>query len=251
MSKRKTIDSFIHDSVLIHGNVYDYSKAIYKSNKKHLIVVCKKHGDFCVRPDNHIFRKSGCPACGLLKLRDVFSDGVDVFIKKAKEIHVDCNGVCLYEYDNVSYVNNRTKVVIKCKKHGNYKQTPEKHILRKQGCPICKCSHGERELHKVLNKYNIKFEIEKTFVTCKDVNVLPFDVVIEDLKLVIEYHGRQHYTPWHFGNHKSEYADYIFDKTKYHDAIKKKWCEKNGYKYVDISYKNFDNIEEILRGHIC
>ena len=53
------------------------------------------------------------------------------FIERATEIH---NGK--YDYSKVEYVNSLTKVCIICPEHGEFWQTPSKH-LSSQDCPIC------------------------------------------------------------------------------------------------------------------
>lgn len=55
------------------------------------------------------------------------------FIKKAREVHGD-----RYDYSKVEYVNKKTKVCIVCSKHGEFTQSPQKH-LSGQGC--IKCHH--------------------------------------------------------------------------------------------------------------
>ena len=42
-----------------------------------------------------------------------------------------------YNYDDAIYINNYTKVIIKCKKHGAFEQSAAGH-MRGQGCPKCK-----------------------------------------------------------------------------------------------------------------
>lgn len=68
------------------------------------------------------------------------------FIKKSIEIHKD-----KYIYDRVIYVNNSTKVLLECKEHGLFEQTPNAH-MRGQGCSICKGGVG----------YSINYFIEKS-----------------------------------------------------------------------------------------
>ena len=53
------------------------------------------------------------------------------FIKRARAVHGD-----KYDYSRVEYVNNRAKVIIVCPKHGEFPQSPQKH-LSGQGCPNC------------------------------------------------------------------------------------------------------------------
>jgi Zn finger protein HypA/HybF involved in hydrogenase expression len=42
-----------------------------------------------------------------------------------------------YIYSNVEYVTNKTPVKIKCPEHGIFFQSPNNHINKKQGCPVC------------------------------------------------------------------------------------------------------------------
>ena len=53
------------------------------------------------------------------------------FIKKGKEVHGD-----KYDYSKVEYVNSSTKVCIICPEHGEYWQSPHKHLTG-QGCIKC------------------------------------------------------------------------------------------------------------------
>lgn len=60
----KPLEEFIKDAINIHGNKYDYSLVEYVSNKVPVVLKCKYHNFlFTVRPDSHLFNKSGCPKC--------------------------------------------------------------------------------------------------------------------------------------------------------------------------------------------
>jgi hypothetical protein len=48
-------------------------------------------------------------------LRKTKQDSVSIFIEKARNIHGD-----RYDYSKVNYVNQRTKVTIICKEHGEF-----------------------------------------------------------------------------------------------------------------------------------
>ena len=50
------------------------------------------------------------------------------FIKKAQEIHTDKDGIPLDDYSKVKYVKASQPVIIICKKHGEYEQSPSSHI---------------------------------------------------------------------------------------------------------------------------
>jgi hypothetical protein len=53
------------------------------------------------------------------------------FIKKVKEIHGN-----LYDYSKVNYVNNYTRIIVICPKHGEFLQQPSNH-LNGTGCRKC------------------------------------------------------------------------------------------------------------------
>ena len=66
--RRKTQTDFIVDAINIHGNLYDYSNAIYTGEHNKLQIICKKHGPFWQTPHTHLHRDScGCPKCRLSK----------------------------------------------------------------------------------------------------------------------------------------------------------------------------------------
>lgn len=54
------------------------------------------------------------------------------FIERACKVHGD-----RYDYSKVVYVNNKTKVTIICKEHGEFLITPINHIHNIAGCPAC------------------------------------------------------------------------------------------------------------------
>ena len=53
------------------------------------------------------------------------------FIEKARKIHGN-----KYDYSKVKYINNITRVIIICPKHGEFLQTPNDHL---DGCGCSKC----------------------------------------------------------------------------------------------------------------
>ena len=89
-------------------------------------VNCKN--EFEMTPNKHISRGDGCKLCSRQKCTDAQRSNVDDFIKKSELKHVDENGVPIYGYKNVNYINCKTHVLITCKKHGDFKQTPSNHL---------------------------------------------------------------------------------------------------------------------------
>jgi len=60
--KKINTEEFIERSKKIHSDVYDYSLANYVNMRKKLKIICKKHGIFDQKADNHLHGK-GCPKC--------------------------------------------------------------------------------------------------------------------------------------------------------------------------------------------
>lgn len=55
-------EDFIEKVKKIHGTLYDYSKVNYFNNKTRVTIQCIKHGDFEIRPDDHL-KGAGCQKC--------------------------------------------------------------------------------------------------------------------------------------------------------------------------------------------
>lgn len=60
---RTTIDDFLERAKKAHGDRYDYSKVKYETTEKKVIIICKEHGEFLMRPRAHYADLRGCPKC--------------------------------------------------------------------------------------------------------------------------------------------------------------------------------------------
>jgi hypothetical protein len=61
--KRLPLNDFLKNSILVHGDKYDYSLVNYLGAHSKVEIICKKHGVFKQNPSSHIKNKSGCPSC--------------------------------------------------------------------------------------------------------------------------------------------------------------------------------------------
>jgi len=163
MARRKTTEDFVKESILIHGDAFDYSKTAYTTAHTKVTITCNTHGDFEQRPNDHLRGRQGCPECiqEERQLRGVFErNGTKYFISRAQEIHGN-----RYDYQLVDYVNAHTPVTIICKKHGKFELTPNAH-LRPRGCPVCgnelraqqeKTKSASRAINIATIKHNFKY----------------------------------------------------------------------------------------------
>ena len=225
---RKTDSVFVDQANIVHDGKYDYSKVDYETARQKVIITCPIHGDFLQTPDHHL-KGQGCPKCGNLILGNRKS--AEDFLKDAKIVHTN-----KYDYSKVDFKTVSDKVTIICPKHGEFSQTPSKHVGG-AGCPSCSESRGERLVNDILNKHNIEKVREKRFLDC--INTLkgqkclplPFDFYLPQLNVCIEYDGEQHYMPVStFGGVEA------FERQKKRDKIKNQYCKKNGIKLIRIPY---------------
>lgn len=129
--KKKRVAN-IHDFIArareVHGDRYDYSKVIYLTSQKKVIIICYIHGEFTQTPSCHL-KGSGCAQCGNIKRAFNCRLTRERFIEKAVAVHGD-----KYTYNRVIYTTNRVKVILICPIHGEFSQLPQNH-LRGRGCP--------------------------------------------------------------------------------------------------------------------
>jgi predicted RNA-binding Zn-ribbon protein involved in translation (DUF1610 family) len=117
-------------------------------------------------------------------------------------------------------------------------------LLRGFGCPKCNESKGERKISEFLNKNNIKFISQYKFVDCISKRKLPFDFYLSEYNICIEYDGELHSQIHRFI--EKEIAIKKLEEQKERDLIKTNYCKDNKIKLIRVSYKYFNNIENIL-----
>jgi very-short-patch-repair endonuclease len=98
------------------------------------------------------------------------------------------------------------------------------------------------KIDKINNNYYIPQKKFKGLLGMGGGN-LSYDFYLPQYKWLCEFQGIQHekYTP---GFQKSKKD---FDKQLEHDKRKREYTQQNGYKLLEIWYKDFDNIETILK----
>ena len=208
---------------------YDFSKNDeIKTQTQKIKVICKKHGEFDTTPDS-ILHKHGCRKCQYENMKEKFSFKKDDIIKMANNVHNH-----KYRYDKSVYINIDTAMIITCLKHGDFLQTPYKHIRCKQGCPMCVQSHLEEEISSLLKKNGIKYVYENHF---NWLGLQSLDFYLPEYNLAIECQGEQHYKPIEqFGGNEG------FLNSQERDKRKKKLCEENGVKL--LYYTHYKNVNE-------
>jgi hypothetical protein len=237
---------FLEKCFKVHGNRYDYSLVEYVDTQTKVKIICDKHKVFEQKP--HLHRKGhGCTKCGNESRR------INNFEERSNKIFDH-----KYDYSLVNYVNNTTKVKIKCPYHGIFEQTPMKHL---SGHHCIYCSRIKSNTGKFIKKANLKHNNKYSYSLVNYVN--------SKTKVEIECHehGVFHQTPnSHLlgygcshcsGNYRMNADDFIikckdrygnkydYTKTVYINAKTKVGikCHEHGY-FFKIPY-NF------LKGYEC
>ena len=148
--KYLTNEEFINKAKQIHGDKYDYSKINYINGQTKVCIICPKHGEFWQTPAGHL-KGHGCVHCGnRLTTED--------FIRQVQNKFGD-----KYTFEKTHYICNEEKLILTCKKHGDFSVSPQKLFGSNRYCP--KCRKEERLIKKT----------QKWLNECKEIHGDKFD----------------------------------------------------------------------------
>ena len=237
ITNKRTINNFKflkEEFYKTHKNLYDYSKVIYKGSRDKIIIICQKHGEFKMSPDNHK-RGKGCGKCSKLnRINSDINKRTDSFIMKSQKIHKN-----KYDYSKVIYKNINTKIKIICPIHGEFEQRPDSH-LNSSGCTKCGV-----ELSSNSRKTSVKDFISKSNQVHKnkyDYSEVIYKNTLTKVIIICPIHGEFQQSP---GNHlKGKGCKVCYsekdDKLGFKETFIKRSNKiyKNKYDYSKVQYKN-------------
>jgi len=244
--KKLTTEEFISRSNLVHNNKYNYIHSIYVKNSEEICIICPEHGEFLQRPDVHL-RGMGCRKCFEISR----THNRDIFIERAVQIHRN-----KYNYSKVEYKNNYTKVSVFCNTHKEYfLVSPNKHLSKKCGCPVCRESKGEDTVKLFLDQHNISYVRQHHFnKMCKNPRTnkpLKFDFYLPNYNMCIEFDGIHHFSESvgrFIGSYKHVITQEEYDDASFRDAIKDQYCKINNIYLLRIKYDQ--NINDALSEYV-
>ena len=197
-----TTEEYIEEAKKINGDRFDYSKVEYKSALEPIIIICRTHGEFLQTPSKHKNQGSGCKKCS-----NVYSPTTEEWKEWAIDIWGD-----EYDYSKVKYKNAVEKVIIICKKHGEFECSPNNHIhaTNPTGCPDCVCK-GEGLVAEFLKSEFDKYlkEWKPSFLCNKRM-----DYYVSKINTCFEIDGLQHFIQvWNWKSPEEQQCNDI-DKMK-------------------------------------
>ncbi len=198
----------------------------YKNNRTPNVVKCPFGHTFDTMTLWSFQKGNRCPIC---------SHKAKLTYEYVKE-YIESFGYILL---STKYENANSKLLIQCPKGHIFEMTYAKFYIG-QRCSYCNMSSGEQEVARILDKYNIIYNIQYRFNDCRSVLPLPFDFYLPQYNCCIEFDGKQHYT----GRRDDTEKD--IENRKIRDNIKTNYCNQNNIKLIRIPYWNFQNIKNIL-----
>jgi hypothetical protein len=166
----KKTKHFIDRSREIHTDKYSYLKTRFLSANRKVIIECPVHGDFSQRADGHL-DGYGCRKCARIVINNKHKLDQELFIQMANKVHN-----YRYDYSKVQYVHGKKDIVIVCKIHGDFHQTPDHHIHSKSGCQKCGIMRQVKAIKVSLDEFvlrsnkihDYKYDYSKViFINCR------------------------------------------------------------------------------------
>jgi hypothetical protein len=228
--QKSNTKDFIQKAIKIHGNKFDYSKVEYRTAIKKIIIICKEHGEFLQVPAEHLSNK-GCKQCGIISSSNAKKSNTEDFIKKAILIHKD-----KYDYSKVDYINNIKKIIIICKLHGEFLQSPAKH-LNSKGCT--KCSGSCKNIDTIFFIEQAKKIHDNKY----DYSKVNYKNAKTDITIICKIHGEYIQKPNNHINCKqgcSKCSNSCKNITTEYFIEKAKSIHNDKYNYSKIEYINCD-----------
>lgn len=234
----------IDDNIEIIENEFKNIKVLeIPDNKHHKIKVeCSEHGEFETSIKHMNISENPCPYCS----------GKRNFnpIETLKNANPE------YDFSKFEYINSKTKSIVICKEHGEFKDSFFNTIKRnnKVYCPICyPISRPESLIREYIQKnYNFNIEKNRNLIKSKyNKNwFLEIDMYIPDLKIGFEFNGKY----WHSDDflykrwsdlHKEAYGNAEgYHKYKYEEA------KRNGIDLYFIEEEEFNQDKEKIYNKI-
>lgn len=155
----------------------------------------------------------------------------ETIINKLKNIFINED----FSYENVDYKGYNEKIIVTCKKHGDFSKTPKQLSLGK-GCPSC--SYNKPTIQKLISKFN------KIHNNMYEYNINKY----ENNRQYIDIYCRKHgYFKQTINNHLNNGCPKCAGKKLNNDLFieKSNIIHNNAYSYLKANYKGNKSVVTI------
>lgn len=151
---------FVTRATAKYNGKFDYSRVDYRGHDIHVEIVCIDHGSFKQTPTTHLGNSiHGCSKCADVVGGELHKLTTEEFIQKGTETHGN-----RYDYSKSAYVSSKDKLIIICRKHGEFLQLPTNHY--KYGCEQCaddeRLVYVDEFMERVHEKHGNMYDYSKT-----------------------------------------------------------------------------------------
>lgn len=175
VNNRSNKEEFINKAKELHGKVYDYSRVAYRTNKVPVELICKKHGSFMIRPDQHLWVKVGCPRCSESK----GEAEIALFLERCNIKFLREYKVAGYRYRYDFYIPDANILI---EFHGQQHYRPVKFFGGEDAFKLCKY----RDSEKVRIAKDLKYKLLVFNYRDRDLKILE-KIVTRELKIIYNY----------------------------------------------------------------
>lgn len=213
----KTHEQYLVELYNINANIIPIED--YKGDSVKIKHMCLVDGYIWEVAPTNLLRGVGCPRCSKKEryTTDSFKEKMNIINNNIEIIG--------------EYINEKTKILCRCKIDGHEWHALPSNLIKGKGCPVCNMSHGERIIKSYLIDKKIKYNPQYTFDDCRSIYKLEFDFYLPEYQYCIEYDGVQHFEPIeHFGGQTA-----LEERIK-RDMIKTNYCKENNIPLLRIRY---------------
>jgi hypothetical protein len=175
MARKMTIDEFIIKAKRVHGDTYDYSKAIYTGTYDLITIICPIHNEFSIKPTKHLGGYA-CKICREIRSKKDRNKSQEDFIAECNMVHNS-----KYNYSKTIYVNSHAKIVIICPIHKEFSQFAGDH-MRGHGCKDCglikQCLKARMSFEDFVQKANKVHDNKYTYNENSYVGTMSSDLIV-------------------------------------------------------------------------
>ena len=250
-AQRVTFEVWKERAIEIHGSKYDYTLAEkeFVNQYSSVHIKCNICGTIFEQvPFGHVIKEDTrcpCPECRKIQVSAALS-------KEGKSTWERVVEVCGPDYDfsEVSKGIGRRDIV-KYKKisTGEIIENCVDNILKGHIDPMDVRSSGELMTREWLTNHSIEFKNNKTIkgIQGRILNYVVVDFILEQLNIIIEINGEQHYYEKNF-KALSRNDRYTFEQQLTRDKNVKQYCLDNNITFIEIPYTYFTykKIDDIL-----
>lgn len=225
-----------------------FDKVKYINNHTPIILICKEHGEWSILPTS-LLKNLECPICRKKHLYEQQAKTTEKFVEEAHELYGD-----EYDYINTHYKNNKSKVCITCKKHGEFWQLPNNH-LKGEGCPKCSREKAWNKRERVTTESLIA-RFQKVHGYNYDYSSVEYKTPKDKVKIECLEHGYFYQLPYAHLNGQGcpkcgkNKLSQIFAKSNDEFIKEANAIHNNEFDYHNTHYKNCKKkVEIICRKH--